>query len=280
MQTNFQILFSVRVVHSYFRNDICTCLDFTANTATEKVLNKYGFTLKRNINGFDLVVNTASSPHSFLQYIKTTSGLDHFAFNIDSTNTDFVFFTELPADWLWQMEYSNQDPLNSGDNNSVALHLALTNKKASPEIGTLKIYFDNLPGVGNNHLPVNYIINLAARSTQWQYYIINKNAVPLGNPSISGKANIDFIGPEQVQLENGEDALFFYSGKTRLPLSQTPISKFDLVNKVTENTNNAIKTNAGTKMVFKNLPNPDPSNMGTVLIDGKIIPASPMYVYI
>lgn len=177
------------------------------------------------------------------------------------------------------MEYDSHDPLNSTEGNNTVLHLTLTEQKNPSVIGNLKIYFDDIPGPAGKSSPANYIIRLMARSTQWQYYIINKNSVSLSNPSISGKTNISFKGPGNVKLENGEEALLFYSDQD-LPLSQVPTRKFDLVSETAGSTINTTKKSSGTKIVYKGLPNPDPPDMGTILIDGKIRPASPMYIYI
>jgi hypothetical protein len=280
MQTNLQLLFSVRVVHNYFANDICSCLQFSPKETSENMLKKYGFKLRRTSDGFDLFSSLASAAAGLLNTVKTASGQDYFEFDIHSTDPNFVFFTEIPADRFWLMEYESHDPLNSAEDDSIALHLTLTEQKISPVIGSLKIYFDDILRNAAKTLPVNYIIRLTARTTQWQYYIINKTSVSLSNPTISGKTNISFKGPENVTLENGEEALFFYSDQVDLPLSQVPISRFDLVNSATVNAAHPTNKNSNTRIVLKGLPNPNPSDMRMVLIDGKMRTISPMYISI
>jgi hypothetical protein len=280
MLTNFQLLFSVRVVHNYFENDICSCLQFSPNETSQNMLKKYGLKLRNTINGFNLFYGSDIATAGLLNTIKTTSGQGYFEFDIISTDPNFVFFTELPVDRLWQMEYESHDPLNSAEDNSIALHLTLTEQKNPPVIGNLKIYVDDILGHVGKTLPANYIIRLKARTTQWQYYVINKSSVPLGHPSISGKTNTSFKGPENVTLENGEEALFFYSDQADLPLSQVPIFRFDLVNSGAGDAANTTKESSNTRIILKGLPNPDPAHMRIVLIDGKMRATSPMYIYI
>lgn len=280
MQTDFQILFSVKVAHSYFENDICNCLQFVPGVDTEKILNRFKFRIKNKINGFELYSDSEKATPALLDYIQKVSGRDYFDFSIYNTNTDFAFFTELPVNWLWQMEYNSHDRLNDHEGESIILHLTLTEQNVSPVTGTLKIYFDDIINPVSKYAPVNYTISLKARSTQWQYYIINKSSLPLGNLSIGGKNNIVFKGPENVRLENGEDSLFFYSDRSDLPLSQVPINKFDLLNTVNGSAAGITKNKSSSSIIFKGLPTPEPSNIGTVVVNGKNQITSSMYIYL
>lgn len=91
MQTNFQILFSVRVTHKYFENDVCNCLQFSPKGTTENMLTKHGFKLRKNIDGFDLFSSSDIAGSDLLNYLKATSGRDYFDFDINNTNFNFVF---------------------------------------------------------------------------------------------------------------------------------------------------------------------------------------------
>jgi len=102
----------------------------------------------------------------------------------------------------------------------------------------------------------------------------------MDNPSITGKDGIAFTGPDKVILENGEPALLFSSGNTLLPLSNVPKYVFGLANAPIIINGGGVKKTGVTQTVFKGLPNPDPSRVGTVIIDGGSKVSSPMYVYI
>ncbi len=95
----------------------------------------------------------------------------------------------------------------------------------------------------------------------------------LQSPQITGKPAINFTGPQDVVLDNGQQAMLFSSGDNLIPLSIIGNNKFDLVSKPAANGNK----NAASKIIFKGLPIPDP--MRTSSAEGNKI-ASKMYVYI
>lgn len=279
MQPDFRLLFSVKVAHTYFQNDICNCLQFTPDEQTAGMLKRFEFSLRNTINGFDLYCNGATKNTDLLDYIKTAGNQDCFKFSIHNTNVNFAFFTELPVNRLWQMDYNSQDPLNSFEGDQTILHLTLTDQKTAPIIGSLKLYFTDVISAAGKNSPVNYWIHLNARTPRWQYYIINKSALPLSNPSISSKNNIVFKGPENVLLENGETALLFYSD-VGLPLSEVETYNIDLVNTVTVSTADTFKNKSATSIIIKGLPTPEPSDLGTIVIDGKNQFTSSVYIYL
>lgn len=280
MQTDFQILLSVKVAHTYFENDRCNCLQFSPDADSAGMFKKFGFFIKYKINGFDLYSNSAAPITALLDYMKTTGSQDYFKFDILNTNTNFRIFTELPVDRLWQMDYSSHDPLNSIEGDDTILHLTLTDQKTTHFIGSLKLYFTDIIFLSRKISPVNFSICLNSRTTQWQYYIINKGGLPLNNPSISSSDNIVFNGPENVLLENGEAAILFYTDGTGLPLSEFPTRKLSLVNSVTGSTAGTFEKKSVTRKIIQALPMPKPSNFGILVVDGKKQVTSPMYIYL
>jgi hypothetical protein len=140
-------------------------------------------------------------------------------------------------------------------------------------IGRVRFYFADLVA------SPAFEIRFSARATQWQYYIINRSAAQLDNPSITGKAGIPFEGPTEVTIASGQQALFFSTGENLLPLSLSPKYRFDLVNTAaTDNGSAARKSNA--KVIFKGLPDADPKNIGIVRINGNTQVSTPIYVYV
>lgn len=276
-QSNFIKVFSVMMYHSFFDNSKCNCLHFIPTDKTQQLLTKFGFRINTISNGFDLFSNT-SSLTALLDYISKTSSQDYFEFNIKSSNPNFILFTALPVNWLGQMMYSSQDAKNQNSKGVILLNQTQQTNTMPAFFGNLKVYLEDIKQNLSNNTPLLFEINFDARATQWQYYVINKNAVSLNNPSISGKESVAFNGPENVTLPTGEKALLFTSGTTNILLSEKPKYKFDLVNKsATSQTN---EKSSGGKVIIKGLPVPDVSRIGIIENKEQNQVTSPMYIYL
>jgi hypothetical protein len=276
MVSSYKITFSLSVYHTYYENDICTCLLFDAAPSTSALLNKFGFKMRKKVNGFDLYFSSANTLAGTLDYIARTSGQDYFEFTMTTTNLDFPLFTALSSDKVGPLLFNSSSPSNQNVNGTIVLSETISPSATANETGKIKICFADIlasqPGI--------FEIRLNAKATQWQYYIINKSAVQLDNPAISGKQEISFEGPENVTIPSGLQAILFSSGTNLLPLSEIPKYKFDLVdNSSPGNTSGVRKISAG-KIIFKGLPNPDPGNTGIIMLNGAKQTASPIYVYV
>ena len=118
-----------------------------------------------------------------------------------------------------------------------------------------------------------------ARSTQWNYYVINKSSIKLDHPKIEGKSEIKFEGPFNRVSQTGNKALFFTSGNHLIPLSEIPKFKFNLINESKASAKTAKKT-LTSKTIYTSLPNPDPGKIDIEEIEKKIIVSSSIYVYV
>lgn len=181
-------------------------------------------------------------------------GLD---FTFHSPQWTFAFYTEQPLDWVGTRMY---DSANADGANVLTETLgALGNP---PVAGQIKIRLSDLGEEWKT-----YSICFAARSTQWQYYIINRTSMEMESPVIEGG---NFTGPEKVVTEGGEAALFFSSGSELISLCRRPQVRFDLVD----------GNRPGSRVIRKGLPVPDPGWTRKVNIEGQITACSPMYVYV
>jgi len=278
MESNFKIAFKLMVAHTYFEQGVCNCLQFIPDESTQKILNRFGFLIRNKVNGFDLYSNSTTELPAYLTYIKKVAGQDFFTFKIKTNNSGFQSFTDLPVDWMGQILYDSQSITNVYDANTVKLTAALSADADNANIGNLIIRFDDVAKHADSQNGAQFNINYNARATQWQYYIINKSALNLNNTAVVGKFDISFNTPQQVTIENGQQALLFSSGGTMIPLSEVPKYKFDLVNNpiLTDSINQNKST--ATKTILKGLPTPDPRRFGLTSVDGKKQVSSPMYV--
>jgi hypothetical protein len=280
MQSNNKIAFSVEVLHTYFENGICDCLLFVPSASTMNLLKKFGFNIRNQINGFEFYINAAKPMSPLFNYIGQTTGQNYFDFQMVTTDTEFTLYTDISTDWLGQLMFDSQSGSNKYDGGIVLLGENLSSEQDVSSIGNLKIYFEDILKYQNENGFAAFEIQLTARSTQWQYYVINKSAVQLDNPSIIGKTGISFEGPENVTIQSGQKALLFSSGDNLLPLSEVPKYKFDLVNTPKTNGAESTKKKSGSKVLFKGLPNPDSKNIGIVNVNGKTQASSSMYVFV
>lgn len=279
MRTNFLKLFQVEILHSYFESSICPCLQFLPAASTQGLMERYKFTILQNVNGFQFYSTSAVSLRDSLDYIRTVAGTNYFEFELFNNDAAFYCFTGgLPLNWQGQLLYNSA--MVNNDNGIFVMTQSLSVPEITAITGKLKINFDDLLKYDAAAQPLTYRISYTARATQWQYYIVNRNAIPMENPAVKGKSGIVFDNAGSVTMDTGEKALLFYSG-TLLPLSKVPNHKFDLVNTPADNNSATIKTKQNSaRIIFKSLPTPDPMRMGTVAIDNKTQVSSPIYIYV
>ncbi|MDB5134940.1 MAG: hypothetical protein JWP37_1543 [Mucilaginibacter sp.] len=280
IRSNFQLMFKVEVLHSYFEHGICNCLRFKPGATTSGLLKRFDFRIRNKINGFDFYTNSRNTITAFLKYIQTSTNQTFFDFEIESNNSNFHLFTELPVDWVGQLVYYSQADTNVYQEGVVELDQSLSENVNATSLGNLTLHFDDIIKFGIDNGYAQFAINYKARSTQWQYFVINKSSIQLNNPAIGGKADIGFNGPENVTIENGERAILFTSGDNLIPLSEVPTYKFDLVNRPALNGNDPPKRTSAPKIIFRGLPNPDPKRIGIVNINSINQVSSPIYVYV
>lgn len=278
-QTNFQIAFSVEVLHSYFEKNICRCLQFQPGKITKKLIKRFALASNNKVNGFGFYINTNENLPAYLQYISSVTGETYFDFNIINHNSSFIYFTELPANQIGQLVYDSQSALNIYEEGTVQLNGQLSANTAGRNIGSLIIRFADIVKFRGDNGNAQFDIRFKARSTQWQYYVINKNSISLDNPTIS-KADIPFSGPENVMTETGHPAMLFSSGTYLIPLSEKPKYKFDLINTPAISSDGVTQKKSSPKIIYKGLPNPDPSRIGMTKVNGQDQISSPMYIYV
>lgn len=276
--SDYKIIFDIQFSHTYFKNNICDCLTYSPGKKTEQMIKQYQMKIDTNNNGFKCYANTKFSLTEFINYIKQTTDITYFDFEISTSNSKFYFFTDFPINWTGQVLYNSHSISDISEEDGMELKGTLSKNENTTSLANLKIYFDDLLKFKETGSGIQYKVNFQSRSTQWQYYIINKSAISFKEPVISGKSEIQFEAPKNVTIQNGQEALLFSSGDTLIPLSQIPKYKFDLINSKSLS-NNSIKPTT-YKPIFSGLPNPDPARIGIEVMNDKNLVTSPMYVYV
>lgn len=274
--SHFNVVFSIRIFHEYFENSNCNCLVFNATVDTDELIRRYGFKIKKDMNGFSFYSANKGSLVDFLNYIETTTQQNFFEFELNTTNPNFTVFTAIPTNWIGQLQCSSKNV--SSDNENLQLTTTYLSQSNPESLGKLKVYFQDLTQLMENNSACHFQIKFQARATQWQYYIINNSRMSSSNLAITGKSTIDFGNPTPVTIQSGKEALLFSSGKQLIEMSEVSKYQFDLIykSKATALTN---QSRVG-KIIFKGLPNPSPKQIEIQEVNGTQIVTSPMYVYI
>jgi hypothetical protein len=278
-RSHFNKIFAVEVFHTYFERQICSCLQFSPGEITKQLQRRFGFILRNKVNGFELYADSRRPLSDYLKYITQTMGGSGFDFRIDIVNENFNLFTEFPIKWFGEISYDSDFNTISDTNGLVQLNQCLSETSPKDGSGKLFVHFDDILNYKTGENPVTFCIHFKARSTQWQYFVINRSRAQLNNPLVNGNDEIGFEAPRPVTIQTGEQALLFSSGENLIPLSAVPMYRFNLINNGTAVDDKARKSTGG-KIVFKGLPNPEPTHINIVSIKGAKHFSSPMYVYI
>jgi hypothetical protein len=280
MESKFKVVFKLTVTHAYFEQGICSCLQFTPDDRTKKILTRFGFLIKNKVDGFELYSNSNSELPALLDYIKKATSQEFFTFNIQTNNPDFNSFTALPVNWMGQLTYDSRAAGNLYSANIVKLKETLSADTNPKAVGSIVLRFDDVIKYTGRINGVLFNIGYEAKCTQWQYFVINKSALKLDNPAVVGKSDISFNAPQSVTTENGLQALLFSSGDKLIPLSEVPKYKFDLVNNPILTDSKKPNKSTAPQTIFRGLPTPDPKRIGLITMDSKKQVSSPMYVYV
>ena len=278
MKSNLQIAFKVGIYHSYFKASICSCISLTPGLVTKSLMKRFDCKHNSVTNIFEFYCNCNGAIPVYLNYIKQTTGIDYFDFGINSTDQKFNYFTELPLNWIGQLAFDTQAPGNKFEKGILSLNEKLSEAGDTNNLGILKVHFDDIIKYSKEKAGARFEIRFTTRSTQWQYFVINRSDTQLQNPVI-GKAGITFTGPENVTIKTGEQALLFTSGKKLFPLLQDPSQTFSLMSRPVAGSNDD-QAAAGNKTIIKTLPCPDPVQFDFADVGGARQVSSPMYVFI
>ncbi|WP_298423861.1 hypothetical protein [uncultured Kordia sp.] len=269
MNTTYTSLFSIAILHTYFVSGICESLVFNPSSESKKIIDTYGLIIRKMPDGFQVYTSTNQPIKDYLNYIKQVTGADTFEFNGVVTDQNFYNYTaEIPVNEIGILSYEN----NGKTSVPTILEKAFSPQSDTEDIVLIKIKFEDIINVQENNTNLTFQVQLTARKTQWQYYIINNSNQNYHKIAIqSNTEEVQFSNEGEVTLQNGQKAVLFSSGTTTIPLKNKSQYSFEIIN--------TKQTIAGNRKetIFKGLPIPNTSNL-KILEDNNI--ASPMYVYI
>ena len=278
-RVGYKQLFQVKALHSYFNNNVCSCLDFRPSDSTLEMMKRFGLVVKDQIDGFGFYCSTNDSLNNYLNYIATVSNETAFDFNIHSKDSNFNLKTDFPTSWIGTINYNSGNKKNTLSQGVLELKVDILANDNTEFLAQLTVNFKDIIKYKELNSTVEFEIKFKSRSTQWQYYVINKSSVKLDNPKISSKPEMNFEGPVKIKIATGEEALLFTSGDHLIPLTQSPKYKFNLIDESVKE-GDSQKNRISSKMILNGLPNPKPERIGFEIDAITKIVSSPMYVYI
>lgn len=271
MNTTYTSMFRVHVTHSYYASNVCECFKYEAHPQTQALMQKYGIVLHVMNSGFELFAATNQTIETFLTYISQVSNQTSFDFWATTTTQNFYNFTKVPYNMLGTLTYSSANIGNESSDGILLLENFEANSSAEKAMN-VSIQFQDVISLQKENQILQFNIQLEARSTQWNYFIIQNSDQSYQELSIQSKdRSIHFSKPQQTTLQNGQKAVCFSSEETKIPLHDTIINPLDLIN--------TKKTASGERneIIIKGLPIPNPENL-QIQNDHTI--ASVAYVYI
>ncbi|MEP5341087.1 MAG: hypothetical protein ABJL44_10845 [Algibacter sp.] len=273
IKSSFSEIFSLEVLHSYYQGDICKGLSYNPILTSEDLMKRFSFKQRLTDTGFSFYTNSDSIAQ-LLNYITHTTGETSFEFEVTTEDPHFYQFTDLPINQIGIIKYNSGSISSVSETNEIVLKSEFVPVLETNILFNITINFEDLIALNNKQDMTYYQIQFEARSTQWKYYILNNSAQFFGQLSINGTSEINFEGPEDVMLQNGENALLFSSGDALLALSEIPKYSFNLISTTKKSDANR------SKIIFKGLPNPNPNTLEIVTDKATPLVASLMYVYI
>ncbi|NQY29144.1 MAG: hypothetical protein HRT69_06700 [Flavobacteriaceae bacterium] len=279
IRSGYKQIFQVKVLHSYFNDNVCSCLDFVPSDSTMKMMQRFGLILRSQIDGFSFYCSTKDSLINYLNYIEKVTNEISFNFNVHSKDIYFNLITDLPTNWLGTISFNSENKTNTFSKKGRELKGVFLKKDYTGSLARLEINFKDIVQLTQQNSVAEFVIKFKSRATQWQYYIINRSSVKLDNPKISSKTDMSFEGPFKTTIATGEEALLFTSGDHLIPLAESPNYKFSLINEAIKDDNSQNKRTS-SKVILNGLPNPTPERIGFKVDTITKLVSSPMYVYI
>lgn len=271
-------IFQIQIQHSYFGNGVFQKCRVMADCRTNEIIHRYGL-LTRMVDGaFGCYLATPGDAAGLLSYLNDQLQGEPLSFFLLADEEQFALITELPLDWVGQVEMNSRSGVmqHSESETKMLLTPTLSGRTVNqPDvIGVVSIYIDDLLAMKDKR--IRYVVDFHARSLPRRYYLINRSQTRLNDPVIRDKNQVYLDGPEPVVLANGEKGLCFSSGEMAFPLQQVPTHIFDLIDRFPSSTDSGGQ--ALEHCLICGLPTPDEDELKQASSSRDVFGA--MYVYL
>jgi len=277
-----QPLLHIQRLHQYYDDGFWHHLNIKPDASTNAILHRYHLLLLQTEKGLSVHYDGTGSFVGFVAALTDLLEGRDLRFYLHNSNPYYANISNLPLDWAGQLNYHSQDATTNADNASFKwLNRQLMPRTISESgvIGQVVITAADLQqclqvDLMHEQAPT-FVIEMAARHTQWHYYICNRSERTYQQLSVQNDQGFVFESPKAMNLPTGEAALFFCSGSRTLALQQSISQPFHLVNLIHKTTNEL-----NSQSLIQGLPIPQTDQLRIEHTnDGQLYAYSPMYVY-
>ncbi len=194
--SGFDILFSIKVHHAYFKDELCRGLTFTPSTPTARLMQKTGLLMKKQESGFSVFYENdrleamkmyLDDPIDPFRFIFSGRSEDPLFFNYTQPGReqdDIMFFSSPPAGGsnrppvaadMQNLQQTDSDPAPPG-----AAGILSEMPAGRPPHFIIAIHPDTNKNLlfSEQGLPLGsrFQLTFSARSTFWKYIVLGKKA--------------------------------------------------------------------------------------------------------
>ncbi|MDP4209279.1 MAG: hypothetical protein Q8928_10755 [Bacteroidota bacterium] len=262
MQVEYDILTNVIYRHRYFSNLKLECFSIHPDKSSEDVMLNNGLIFKPFKDGFVLLYEAYSNGQR-RERVEILDSSITLRYYLTLTDNNFFNYTDGGMDNLVDSIYYLHNINDNRTKPSLGSLLHLDEFVSKADIYSCKSFgetfsikpFAIIDIHLNKELLTEYSLIFKEKQTYWRYVLVSEYLKNLQQPAILGEQEI-FIGPDNIQLPNKQEALYFTSN-IPISLSQSPLKHFKLVE-------NYEKGSPAYRVVMRLLPTPNPANISTI----------------
>ncbi len=274
------LLMQINLFHQYYEDGVMQNIRLQPDPKTQAFFERYRLIAKQTQGIYTLHYFGRNTAEAFCQTLNNLLMGQPFVFNMISDKASFSVITDLPIDWYGQLQFSSKSYVEKNENLEMTMQLSAKTTVLDSMVGQITIFSENLLTTeGKMRCPL-FVIKMKARLTHWHYYVINRSQLKLNNLVVKNSQGIEFESPVPVTLKNGEQALLFSSGERTFALSETFKTPFNLLNLMSNTSEQAFPSTSSVKQLVAGLPIPKTDVLSIEMQHGHHYVYSPMYVYI
>lgn len=214
-QMNYNKLFSVELLHDYFRNNIAKDISVQPTKETKDWMMQNNCLLKGQGNVWSVFIP---------KDLEDGARPNTLEFECQSADYNFINFTDFPIDEIGCLYFSNEsDPTDEG--------LKSEFKSAEDHVPAAALIQIDLSKI--NEAGSEFRIQFNSRKLCWKYFIINTTGKNFTEIKLIGDNSELFEGPTDVELPTGQKSQLFDSKSNLFPFQE--MGGMDLKLSIAEN---------------------------------------------
>lgn len=271
------LLAEVTLLHNYFEDGIFRDIRVIPDKVTQTFMWNCGLLFRLTDVGFSIFY---TKPFD-LDYLKDITNFFNdqlLRFELFGESQDFLNYTDAPLGQLVVYKYNNRKIKESEVAHFMLPKIEQRIMSKGP-LGQIDLYLSEFLS-SEEIVSKEYVIMFSARSTRWKYYVMNVVETIADRLVISAPTGEEFVGPVKKELQNGQPAFEFSSGKKVFPFEEKPTSYCSLRKKSLV-AHGEVGGEEENEIVMENLPVPSPHAITTIENDDDSqVACSSVYIYL